>query len=103
MRSREMHSEWMAPGVDALIPVGTADHTIGSGRIRTPYEVLLHAVERHIEGEKRTLPLYRQLAGSTRDGVIRLIMDIVLEDEERHHDLMRRIAAQLKDDLNWRH
>jgi len=67
----------------------------------SPYEYLLHALEAHIGAERDSLAHYRELAESTKDPVVELIMGIILEDEERHHALMSRIATRLKDDLNW--
>lgn len=69
----------------------------------SPYEYLLRALESHIAAERESLGHYRQLAESTKDPVVELVMGIILEDEERHHGLMRRLAARLQDDLNWSH
>lgn len=67
----------------------------------SPDEYLLRALEGHIGGERTSLGQYRDLAQTTKDPVVALIMGIVLEDEERHHGLMRSIAARIKDDLYW--
>jgi rubrerythrin len=69
----------------------------------TPDEYLLQAIEGHINAERSALSQYRDLAQKTKDPVVELIIGIVLEDEERHHSLLRRLAARLKDDLFWRH
>ncbi|HEX3247760.1 MAG TPA: ferritin family protein [Chloroflexota bacterium] len=69
----------------------------------TPDEYLLQAIEGHINAERSALTQYRDLAEKTKDPVVELIMGIVLEDEERHHSLLRRLAARLEDDLFWRH
>jgi rubrerythrin len=67
----------------------------------SPYEYVLRAFESHISGERDALTLYRQLAETAKDPVVKLVVGIVLEDEERHHSLMQRIAARVKDDLEW--
>jgi hypothetical protein len=67
----------------------------------SPYEYLLKAFESHITEERDVLALYRQLADSSKDPVVQLVMGIVLEDEERHHTLMHRIATRVKNDLEW--
>jgi rubrerythrin len=68
-----------------------------------PDEYLLRALESHISGERTFLAQYRDLAESTQDPIVKLIMNIVLEDEERHHTLMRQLATRLKDGLYWAH
>jgi hypothetical protein len=67
----------------------------------SPYEYLLRAFESHIAEERDVLAKYRQLAETSGDPVVQLVMDIVLDDEERHHSLMHRIATRVKDDLEW--
>jgi rubrerythrin len=51
--------------------------------------------------ESDTLTAYRRLAGATSDPVVRLVLGLVIADEERHHELMRRIGATLRDKLYW--
>jgi rubrerythrin len=64
-------------------------------------ERLLHAVERHIALESDALDQYEQLATSSGDAVIALVMRLILDDEQRHHGLLMRIATTLRDGLNW--
>jgi hypothetical protein len=66
-------------------------------------EWLLHAVERHASAEAETLVQYEQLAVSSGDPVVALVMRLILDDEERHHGLLKRIEASLSDALNWSH
>jgi hypothetical protein len=63
-------------------------------------EQLLALVEAHIKAEAADLEVYRNLATSP-DAVTAELMRMVVEDEERHHDLLKRLAARLRDDLNW--
>lgn len=69
----------------------------------SPYELLLSALQAHIANETTGLVEYRRIAETSSDPVVRLLMDLVLEDEERHHLLMGRLAARLRDDLLWTH
>jgi hypothetical protein len=64
---------------------------------------LLHAVETHAAAEADSLVEYRQLADTAADPVVALLMRLVLEDEERHHGLLRRMSASLNDSLRWAH
>ncbi len=63
-------------------------------------EHLLALVEAHIQAEGHDLEGYRELAASS-DPVISELMKLVVEDEERHHALLKRLATRLRDDLTW--
>jgi hypothetical protein len=62
---------------------------------------LLSAVEHHASLETEALGQYEHLAEASNDPVIGLVMRLILEDEERHHGLLKRIASTLRDALNW--
>jgi hypothetical protein len=66
-------------------------------------ERLVQAVERHIALESDTLDKYEELATASGDAVIALVMRLILDDEQRHHGLLTRIATTLRDGLNWTH
>src|ERR1700682_122529 len=62
---------------------------------------LLDAVERHASLEAEALGQYEHLAQASGDPVIALAMRLILENEERHHSLLKRIASTPRDALNW--
>lgn len=64
-------------------------------------ERFLRLMENHIQGEEASIDQYAQLAEQTGDPVVQLVMRIVMDDENRHHVLLRQIAATLRDALNW--
>ncbi len=64
-------------------------------------EWLLDAVERHATSEQDALAQYAYLRTASDDPVIALVMQLILDDEERHHGLLKRIEATLRDALNW--
>ncbi len=66
-------------------------------------EWLLDVVERHARAEADALEQYVELATASGDPVITLVMRLILEDEERHHGLLRRMGATLRDALCWTH
>jgi rubrerythrin len=66
-------------------------------------EWLLAAVERHATAEAGALAQYAYIADASGDPVVALVMRLILEDEERHHGLLRRIESSLHDALNWTH
>ena len=82
------------------VPVATtSDHGPRAGTI----EWLLQAVERHASAEQDALAEYEFVAEASADPVVVLVMRLILEDEERHHGLLRRIEVTLRDALNWTH
>ncbi len=82
------------------LPVATSvDH----GPRRGTVEWLLEAVERHASAEQDALAEYEFVAEASADPVIALVMRLILEDEERHHGLLRRMETTLRDTLNWTH
>src|SRR6202165_2920848 len=100
------------PGVDAV----AANTPLMEGLYGLPVEInpthgptsgtvewLLEAVERHARAEQDALAQYAFVAVASADPVIALVMRLILEDEERHHGLLRRIEATLRDALNWTH
>ncbi len=62
-------------------------------------EDLLAILDAHVAGESEHIEAYRRLSHTIGDPIVKLLMDLVAEDEERHHDLMRRMAARLRDDI----
>jgi rubrerythrin len=86
---------WAAPEIG--VPMVTEDPA-GS-----PLDRLLAAFERHIVAEADTVTAYRALADTTADPVVALLMQQVVEDEDRHHGLLRSMAARLRDALHWTH
>jgi hypothetical protein len=76
-----------------------ADTGPGQGTI----EWLLERVERHAAAEAGSLALYEQIKQESGDPVVALVMGLILEDEERHHGLLRRMEATLRDAINWTH
>jgi hypothetical protein len=80
-------------------PVVAHEYGHGQGSI----ESLLDAVERHAMAEQEALGQYEYLRTASGDPVVALVMQLILEDEERHHGLLKRIEATLRDAVNWTH
>ena len=66
-------------------------------------EWLLDAVERHANAEQDALGEYERIGAASGDPVILLVMRLILDDEQRHHGLLKRMEATLSDALNWTH
>jgi hypothetical protein len=80
---------------------GTAVEASPAARISVdaPPDRLLAALERHIAAEDEVLMSYRALVESTTDPLVALLLQQVGSDEERHHRLLRSLAARLRDTL----
>lgn len=95
---------WQVPDAEVAAAIGPTTLPMVTGLdALSPYEYLLRALESHIGAERNALTHYRQLSEGSSDPVVQLVMGIILEDEERHHALMRRLATRLQDDLYWQH
>lgn len=94
-------------GFGAWLPLSgavVADEPADTGQGETStFERLLETVETHVREEMEFLSGYRQLAEAIADPVVALLLQLLLEDEQRHHELLRRIALSLRDGLYWSH
>jgi hypothetical protein len=88
---------------DDLLAGVRADVTFDHDPAGYSLERLLQAVERHVEAEADALGQYEYLETASGDPVVALVMRLILDDEERHHTLLTRIASSLRDALNWTH
>ena len=79
----------------------SADLFGNCGPKQQTFFLLLDAVDRHASLEVEALGQYEHLARASDDPVIALVMRLILEDEERHHGLLKRISSTLRDALNW--
>jgi rubrerythrin len=66
-------------------------------------ERLLNGVEAHVRAETDSIEAYRAFADTIRDPQLKLVMGLIVEDEERHHELLRRILTRLNNDVYWQH
>jgi rubrerythrin len=91
------HHSLLVDGYSGLPLAVEPDRGPRSGSV----EWLLDAVERHATGEQDALGVYVEIGRVSRDPAISLVMGLILDDEERHHGLLRRIESSLRDALNW--
>jgi len=64
-------------------------------------ERLLESLDNHVVAEAESLTTYLTLAGSLEDPVAQILLQLLTDDEERHHTLLRRMAETLRDSLYW--
>jgi hypothetical protein len=60
---------------------------------------LIHEFKHQEAEEERCLELYRRVAEESEEPTARFLLNMIIADEERHHDLLDRSIAGLKDDL----
>jgi rubrerythrin len=54
---------------------------------------IAHAFSAHVRDERYVLSRYEELAASTSDPGTRFLLELILEDERRHHALFERLGA----------
>jgi hypothetical protein len=69
----------------------------------TPLNRLLRVFESHTAAETDAVVEYRRLAETSADPTVALLMQLVVEDEDRHHGLLQRMSSRLHDALDWTH
>lgn len=99
MTGAEGSSKWAYP--ETVVVQGSAPPDDALATPVSLEERLLSIVERHAAAEQGSLDDYRRMAEHSGDPVVGLLMRLVLEDEERHHQLLVRMAASLRDALHW--
>jgi rubrerythrin len=75
------------------------DMTDESSAGPSPWERQLYAhLTSHVETERGILERYSQIAGRTQSKAFKYLVNMLIEDEIRHHDLFTQIADSLKTD-----
>jgi hypothetical protein len=87
---------------ESLYALGVKDELNGGPPTGT-VEWLLQVVERHAAAEQDALGEYAFVAEASADPVVALVMRLILDDEVRHHGLLQRMEATLRDALEWTH
>lgn len=60
---------------------------------------LMNEFKTHEGEEEKWLSSYRKIAEESDDPTFRFLLNLIIGDEERHHQLIGRMIASLKDDL----
>jgi len=64
------------------------------------WAVVSHAFEAHVREESHFLDAYEQLCAEVLDPGARFLIELILEDERRHHGLFERMAASARGDVD---
>jgi hypothetical protein len=62
-------------------------------------ERLLRAMRLHVEEEDASVRAFKSVAAVTDDPAVRLLLNVIVEDEERHHGLLQRMAESFREEL----
>jgi len=60
---------------------------------------LISEIKTHESAEERWLSIYKKFAAESEDPITRFLLDLIIADEERHHQIIGRMISSLKDDL----
>jgi len=66
-------------------------------------ERLTNEFEAHENEEGKFLAQYKDVAGKTKNGMIKFLLQMIISDEEKHQAVTRAMASTLRGDLNWTH
>ncbi len=62
---------------------------------------LMNEFQSHADHEEQWLTNYQAVAKESSDPLIRLLLGLIVTDEQRHHELTSRMITKLKDELAW--
>ena len=62
---------------------------------------LMNEFQSHADHEAQWLANYELIAKESSDPLIRLLLGLIVTDEQRHHELTSRMITKLKDELAW--
>ena len=81
------------------LPIATRGKTGPADPGDSLSERLLRAMRLHVEEENESVRAHKAVAAATDDPAIRLLLNVILEDEERHHGLLQRMAENFREEL----
>lgn len=67
----------------------------------SPAERLWDALQIHLAAEADSLVTFERLLEESQDPLVALLLGLILGDEARHHDLLQRMSASLRNSLFW--
>jgi hypothetical protein len=86
------------PELYAMMAASSSDSPPGD---ISDVERLVDELEAHEYQEGMFLKRYKELAAKSDNRVVKLLLDMIVADEERHHAVTRAMAATIRGDLNW--
>ena len=65
-------------------------------------DVFINSVESHVEAESKFLHEYSDAIRNHESPLARFVLELILQDEEKHHQLLKQVIRRLKSDLSFR-
>ncbi|MGH2684289.1 MAG: hypothetical protein ACRDJP_02350 [Actinomycetota bacterium] len=65
-------------------------------------QTLINTLQDHMDSEREALREYGRLAVASPDSHVRFLMDLILQDEVRHHQLFAEMMAGLRREVEQR-
>jgi len=62
---------------------------------------LIHALEAHASAEAHDVATCQQLAQRSSDPVVSLLINLIVEDQQRHHGLLQSLVRRLEEDVEF--
>jgi rubrerythrin len=67
----------------------------------SPFEMMLSQFEAHEQQEWVYVREYKEIAKKHDNPLVKFLLQLIISDEEKHHDLVHSITSTLKADLRW--
>lgn len=65
------------------------------------FEKILNQFSAHERNEQKFLDEYRDIVERHDNPLVKFLLQLIISDEEKHHDLVRTITSALQADLTW--
>jgi hypothetical protein len=99
----ECRSAWRCAVTDAasIAAVDPWLHPLAPTNPPSLSERLIRALEAHASAEAHDLATCEALAERTADPVLKLLMGLIVEDEQRHHSLLQSMVRRLQEEVEF--
>jgi len=87
--------------MEEMADVNVMYDLLKSGNEVSAIEKLLNEFEAHESKEEKSLEQYRSALGDIKNPVNRLVLQLIVSDEEKHRAVVHAMAATLKGSLTW--
>jgi rubrerythrin len=68
---------------------------------KSQMEKMLDSFEAHVSSERATIQEYQEIASRTKNETIRFLVNLILEEEAKHHRLLQAMTQTLRESLTW--
>jgi bacterioferritin (cytochrome b1) len=89
-----------------LAPIASTNpwlHPLAPTRPPSVSERLIRALEAHASAEAHDLATCQELAERSTDPVLKMLVQLVVEDEQRHHSLLQSMVHRLQEEVDFVH